>query len=91
VIDVSVPTGFAADKESIDKVLTLQDIIKRYDVSGRKVIFYVDNIKAGGQLSFDFLVKALYPVKAKGVESQAYSYYTPEIAAQSLGPDITVK
>ena len=67
-----------------------QDIIKRYDISGRKVIFYVDNMKAGGQLSFDFLVKALYPVKAKGVESQAYSYYTPEYNAQSLGPDITV-
>jgi len=36
-------------------------------------------------------VKALYPFKAKGIESQAYSYYQPEINAQSLGPDITIK
>jgi CD109 antigen len=91
VIDIAVPTGFAAVKDSIDKILTTQDIIKRYDISGRKVIFYVDNLKSGGRLAFEFTVKALYPVKAKGVESHAYSYYSPEYNAQSLGPAITIK
>jgi hypothetical protein len=41
-------------------------------------------------LQFEFKVKALYPVKAKGVTSQAYSYYRPEFSAESLGEDITI-
>jgi CD109 antigen len=91
VVDIAVPTGFAAVKESIDRMLEKQPQIKRYDISGRKVIFYIENLRSGDQLAFEFAVKALYPVKAKGVTSQAYSYYQPEISAQSLSPDITVK
>ncbi len=90
VVDVSVPTGFTAVKESIDKMVTQQKQIKRYDISGRKVIFYVDNMLPGDKISFNFLVKAMYPVKAKAVASDAYSYYNPEINAESLSHDITV-
>jgi len=32
----------------------------------------------------------VYPVKAKGVSSQAYSYYQPEITGETLGTDIIV-
>jgi CD109 antigen len=90
VLDISVPTGFAAVKESIEKVVSAQPHIKRFDVSGRKVIFYIENMLPGDKVSFDFMVQALYPVKAKGVTSQAYSYYQPEIKSESLGKDITV-
>ncbi|MBP1706570.1 MAG: hypothetical protein H6Q39_294 [Chloroflexi bacterium] len=91
VMDIAVPTGFAAVKESIDKTIAGHQNIKRYDISGRKVIFYIENMLPGDQVSFSFMVKALYPVKAKGVASQAYSYYKPEISAESLSQDITVK
>jgi CD109 antigen len=90
VVDVSVPTGFAAEKDSIDKIIAQQKNIKRYDISGRKVIFYVENMLPGDKISFDFLVKAMYPVKAKAVASQAYSYYQPEIISEAAGHDITV-
>jgi CD109 antigen len=90
VLDISVPTGFSAVKDSIDRVVAQQPIIKRYDISGRKVIFYIDNMQPGDKISFNFMVQALYPVKAKGVVSQAYSYYQPQITAEFLGKDITV-
>jgi CD109 antigen len=90
VLDISVPTGFAAVKESIDRMLTSQQKMKRYDIAGRKVIFYIENMISGDEVSFDFQVQALYPVRAKGVVSQAYSYYQPEISAEYLGQDITV-
>jgi A-macroglobulin receptor. len=64
--------------------------IKRYDIAGRKVIFYVENMQPGQQITFSFQVKALYPVKAKGVTSTAYSYYTPDIKGETLGPAVTV-
>ena len=90
VVDVAVPTGFSAIKESVEEMVSRQPPIKRYDISGRKVIFYVENMLQGDELSFSFSVKALYPVKAKGVASQAYSYYKPEITAESLSHDISI-
>jgi len=90
VVDVAVPTGFAAVRESIDQASAKENRIKRYEISGRKVIFYIENLFPGDEIEFGFKVKALYPVEAKGVVSQAYSYYKPEIAASSMSHDITV-
>ncbi|MBI2868839.1 MAG: alpha-2-macroglobulin [Chloroflexi bacterium] len=88
VLDVAVPTGFAAVGESIAAIR--EPKLKRYDISGRKVIFYIENMLPGDRVAFAFDVRALYPVKAKAVVSQAYAYYQPDIAAESLGRDITV-
>jgi CD109 antigen len=90
VLDISIPTGFAPDTDSIERVVEQSEKFKRYDVAGRKVIFYIENLLPGDTLSFDFQAVALYPVKAKGVSSQAYSYYQPEISGETLSSDITV-
>jgi len=90
VLDVSVPTGFSPVTESIDKVIAGNDNIKRYDVAGRKVIFYIEDMQPGDKVSFSFDVRALYPVTAKGVSSQAYSYYNPDIKAETLSQGIVV-
>jgi CD109 antigen len=90
VVDIPVPTGFEAVKESIEKAVNSNKKFKRFDISGRKVIFYIENMLPGDRLNFEFRVKALYPVKARGAASQAYSYYRPEIAAEALGKDITI-
>ena len=57
----------------------------------RKVIFYVENMKPGEKIAFNFQVKALYPVKAKGVTSTAYSYYKPDVKGEVLSEAVTVK
>jgi CD109 antigen len=90
VLDVSVPTGFSPVTESIDKVIANNEQIKRYDIAGRKVIFYIEDMQPGNKISFSFYVQALYPVTAKGVTSQAYSYYNPDIKAETLSQDIVV-
>jgi len=73
VLDISVPTGFAPVGETLDYLVEEIAKIKRYEIAGRKVIFYIENMIPNEVLSFSFQVKALYPVKAKGVTSQAYS------------------
>jgi len=90
VVDVAVPTGFVPVKASIDQIVSKMDNIKRYDIAGRKVIFYVENMQPGEKVSFNFQIKAQYPVKAKGAASQAYSYYKPDLSGESLGRDIAV-
>ncbi len=90
VLDISVPTGFTPVTESIQAAVGRDQRIKRYDVAGRKVIFYIENMKPGDKVSLSFNVQAMYPVKAKGVASTAYSYYTPDIKGESLSQDVTV-
>jgi CD109 antigen len=90
VLDVSIPTGFEAITDSVAEAVEAEEAIKRYEIAGRKVIFYIENMLPGDHVSFSFEVKATYPVKAKGVSSQAYSYYQPEIKGETLSRDITV-
>ncbi|MFC2059060.1 alpha-2-macroglobulin family protein [Chloroflexota bacterium] len=90
VLDVAVPTGFAPVIESIEKVAASEAKIKRYDVAGRKVIFYLENLLPEEEISFAFEVQAKYPVKAKSVTSQAYSYYKPGLRGEWQSQPIIV-
>ncbi|MFC1865294.1 alpha-2-macroglobulin family protein [Chloroflexota bacterium] len=90
VLDISIPTGFAPVMETIAKIAANNENIKRYEIAGRKVIFYIENMQTGDSLSFSFKVRAEFPVKAKGVTSQAYSYYQPELRGETLGEEVTV-
>ena len=90
VVDIAVPTGFEALADSIDAAAAPEPKIKRYDVAGRKVIFYIEDMEPGDEVAFAFQAKALYPVKAKGVASRVYSYYKPEWRAETLSDDLNV-
>ena len=90
VLDISVPTGFAAVDESLAKLLE-QHKIKRYDVAGRKVIVYIEDMNPGDKVSLSFQARALYPVKAKSTVSSAYSYYTPDWRGETLSEAVTVQ
>ena len=90
VLDVSIPTGFVAVTETVTDIVKKEENVKRYEVAGRKVIFYIENMFQGDRLAFSFNVRAIYPVKAKGVSSQAYSYYQPNIRCETLSEEVTV-
>ena len=90
VLDVSVPTGFAPVSESIERMAQGQKKVKRHDVAGRKVILYIEDMSPGESLSFQFQARALYPVRAKPVTSQVYSYYNPERKGETIGGEMTV-
>jgi len=90
VLDISIPTGFAPVVDTIAQVIEQDARMKRYEVAGRKVIFYIENMFPNDTVSFSFDAQALYPVKAKGVTSEVYSYYQPELRGETLGQEVTV-
>jgi CD109 antigen len=90
VLDVSVPTGFAAVDESLARLLE-NPKIKRYDVAGRKVIVYIEDMSPGDKVSFSFQARALYPVRGKGAASVVYSYYTPEWRGETVSQALSVR
>jgi CD109 antigen len=89
IVDVGVPTGFSTVTESLD-VLMEERLVTRYEVAGRKVIFYLDGLERGEQRTLRFQVKARFPVRATIPDSKAYSYYQPDVRAEASGTEITV-
>jgi CD109 antigen len=59
VLDISIPTGFAAVTETITELVAQNENFKRYEIAGRKVIFYIENLKTGDTLDFTFQARLL--------------------------------
>ncbi len=91
VLDIAVPTGFAPIAESLEQMVQNDPNVKRYDVAGRKVILYIEDMDAGQTLNFSFDVSAQYPVRGKGATSQAYSYYRPEWRGETISEAVSVE
>jgi CD109 antigen len=90
VLDVAVPTGFAAEAETVANAVKKDPKIKRYDVAGRKVIFYIEDMAPDDQVQIAFKARALFPVRAQAIASQAYAYYRTEWKGESLGGAMAV-
>lgn len=90
ILDIAVPTGFAPVQSTLDQVVS-DGLATRVEVAGRKVIFYVDDLVRGEELEIRFSVIALFPVKAKGGTSKAYSYYKPDVRTEAKGSNFEVQ
>ena len=90
VLDVAVPTGFAAEVDSVRQLVQAYPRVKRYEIAGRKVILYIEDLNAGHGMQLRFNARAQYPVRAQPVPSEAYSYYNPAWRGETLGVSVTV-
>ena len=90
VIDVAIPTGFAPVTETIEALVEEHHKLKRYEIAGRKVILYVEDMQPNESISLEFEAVALHPVRAQPVTSQVYSYYSPHWRAETLGRAVSV-
>ena len=90
VLDVAIPTGFVPVIETVERLVEDHERVKRYEVAGRKVILYLEDLLPGEELELHFDAMARYPVRAQPVTSRTYSYYTPHWRAETLGASVTV-
>lgn len=52
--------------------------IEKFSLTGRQIIIYMDSIDAGQTFSFNYRLKAKFPIRAKSSASRVYEYYNPE-------------
>uniref|UniRef100_A0AAY5KU32 C3 and PZP like alpha-2-macroglobulin domain containing 8 n=1 Tax=Esox lucius TaxID=8010 RepID=A0AAY5KU32_ESOLU len=83
VLEVPLLSGFRADVESLERLLMDKRVgLKRYEVDGRKVLFYFDEIPSqcmtcvAFQAVREFIVGKTAPVPVK-----VYDYYEPAFEA----------
>ena len=85
VLDVAVPTGFAPVRKAIAMVVEENDNLKRFEIAGRKVVLYVEDMEDGQTVSVEFQARAKYPVRAKEVVSQVLLLLPPGAPGRDLG------
>ena len=90
VLDVGTPTGFVPIIETVERLVTEHERVKRYEIAGRKVIVYLEDLPVGEELELRFDAQAQYPVLARAATSQVYSYYNPPWRGETLGVSVTV-
>ena len=80
LIDLGVPPGFAPLTEDLSQLVE-QGLIARYELTGRQVIIYLEDLAYGTPLTFSYRLRARFPMRAQTPPSSAYDYYNPESPA----------
>ena len=91
VVDIAIPTGFAPVAETVAALVESRPNIKRHETAGRKVIFYIEDMKPNETVRLTFDAIALHPVRAQPVASAVYAYYTPAWRAETLSAELTAR
>jgi uncharacterized protein YfaS (alpha-2-macroglobulin family) len=89
IVDLGLPPGFEVLTDSF-QAMKDRGTIEQYSVTGRQVILYFREIPAGKPVSFEYRLRAKYPVKAKAPGASAYQYYEPAVRDSTLPVEITV-
>ncbi len=76
LIDLGVPPGFSVLSEDLSRLVE-QGVISRYELTGRQIIIYLENLAYETPLSFSYRLRARFPMKAQTPPSSAYDYYNP--------------
>ncbi len=77
VVDLGVPPGFTVDSGSFAELVD-QGVIDRYNMTGRQVIVYFEELAPNQEIEFSYGLTARFPLKAKTPKSTVYEYYNTE-------------
>ena len=76
LIDLGVPPGFVVLTEDLSRLVE-KGIIARYELTGRQIIIYLEDFSSGAPLTFNYRLRARFPMRAQTPPSSAYDYYNP--------------
>ncbi|XP_047480379.1 alpha-1-inhibitor 3-like [Penaeus chinensis] len=82
VIEVNLISGFIPEKEDLKSVVNRNHkVVKRYEVDGSKVSFYIEEFKAGEEVCVSFrILREVEIENTKPGSVVVYDYYQPEFA-----------
>jgi len=89
IVDLGIPPGFSVETGDLKALVGKK--IKKYNLTSRQVILYIERLDAGHPLEFSYRLKAKFPLKAKTPTSKVYKYYEPEVETLAEPVEIEVK
>ncbi|HMC12460.1 MAG TPA: hypothetical protein VKH44_14265, partial [Pirellulaceae bacterium] len=89
IVDLGIAPGFTVDAGEFADMVAAKKIAK-FSVTSRQVTLYIGDVKPGDVLTFDYNLKAKYPLRVQAPGATAWEYYTPANRAESRPVEITV-
>jgi len=91
LVDLGVPPGFEVLTEDLNRLveggLHKEGVrLSRFDLTGRQIILYLEDLAYGEPFAFSFRLRAKYPMKAQSPASVAY----PDLRAVARPQAVTV-
>ena len=90
IVDLGIPPGFELLPEAFEEMLT-EERIERYSVTARQVIMYFRQIESGRPVTFEYRMRAKYPLEVKTPQSAVYPYYEPSVRDETEPVVLTVR
>jgi len=78
IVDLGVPPGFSPVTADLEALLQ-KGAVRKYSVTPRQIILYLDGMRPGEYLEFACRLKARFPIRAKTPRSRIYEYYNPDV------------
>jgi uncharacterized protein YfaS (alpha-2-macroglobulin family) len=82
IVDLGIPPGFGIDATAFE-AMQLKGQIAKFEVTGAQVILYLRELSNLTPLSFEYSLRAKYPLRVQTPTSTVYEYYSPQNRAQS--------
>ena len=89
LIDLGVPPGFSVETEDLSQLVD-EGVISRYELTGRQIIIYVEDLSAEKPLTFSYRLRARFPMRAQTPPSSVYDYYNPGDTTVRAPLEVTV-
>ena len=90
MVDLGAIPGLSLDPASLE-ALVASNNIERYDREGNRYRLYLRRIAGGAKTKLAVRYVATQPAVAKAPSIRAYHYYEPEVSADALPVQITVR
>ncbi|MCS6859861.1 MAG: hypothetical protein NZT92_06030 [Abditibacteriales bacterium] len=89
IVDLGIPPGFEVQPGDLEELVGGKKI-QKFSLTGRQIIVYIEKLHPRETLTFEYRLRAKFPLKAKTPKSAAYEYYTPNIRSESKPVEMTV-
>ena len=90
LVDLGIPPGFELQTDAFDE-LQRAGRIERYTTTGRQVVLYFRELRSGEPVTFEYQMRAQYPLRVQTPRSTAYQYYEPEVRDETEPVELTVR
>jgi uncharacterized protein YfaS (alpha-2-macroglobulin family) len=90
LVDLGVPPGFTVLTEDL-QALVARGAIDRFELAGRQIVVYLTDLTQGQPVSFQYRLRAKYPLRVQVPRSLAYDYYNPDLQGEEPPVQVTVE
>ncbi len=90
MLDLGIAPGFTVDAGDFAEMVGANKI-KKFEITARQVILYLGDVRPGDELTFEYVLRPRYPLKARTPATTAYEYNTPGVRSVANPVELVVE